>query len=132
MWYKVKSSREVEIDEKQKNLTEIWITDVSNFAEAGFKVAEMFNGDVDIEEVKLMKNIKEIANKEGEVFDKVYIAKIIQDFTNEDGSKKELKYDILLYANDSNQATNIINEYMQQGFDNMRVKTLSETKLCII
>jgi hypothetical protein len=46
----------------------------------------------------------------------------------EDGTYKTIKYVLPAFADDSNQLQNIMKDYISQGFENMRLTTISETK----
>ena len=45
-----------------------------------------------------------------------------------DGKVKTIKYELPAFANDSISLYDIVNDYLKQGFDNMRLTTISETK----
>jgi hypothetical protein len=59
---------------------------------------------------------------------KIYVVKIAEDIPNEEGTIKTIKYALPVFAKTSDEVHNIIKEYMSQGFDNMRLTTISETK----
>lgn len=133
MWYKVKITREVADDKgKLKNKTEYYLSDVDNFAEAGYRVMNYFNGECEIEDVQLLKNYKPAGNEKYADTNKVFIVKFAVDFAQEDGSGKTQKYPVPFYADDNSSLQEIIAQYMRQGLDDMRVTTTSETKWEIV
>ena len=47
---------------------------------------------------------------------------------NIDDKTKTVKYELPVFANDSNELHKIVNDYITQGLENMRLTTISETK----
>ena len=133
MWYRTKLTRDITAPNgKPKHITEYYLSDVQNFAEAGYKALEYVGGDAEIEDVCLMKNYKPAGNIQYADTNKVYIVKFAEDFTNEDGTIKTMKYPVPFWANNTQELNKILAFYMQQGLDNMRVTTTSETQWKII
>ena len=56
------------------------------------------------------------------------MVKIAEDITGDDGCIKTLKYELPVFANNSNELYDIVNDYIRQGLNNMRLTTISETK----
>lgn len=81
----------------------------------------------EIEEIKLMKNFKPAINEKYDNSNKLYIVKIAEDM-NIDGKQKTIKYELPVFANNSDELHQIVNEYISQGLENMRLTTISETK----
>ena len=81
----------------------------------------------EVEEIKLMKNFKPAINEKFADTNKLYMVKIAEDITV-DGKTKTIKYELPVFANDSIGLYDIVNDYLKQGFDNMRLTTISETK----
>lgn len=122
MYYKIKISN-------LQNTTGIttFLTEEENFANAAYKVIQQIGINGDIEEIKWMKNFKPAINERYAKENKLYIVKIAEDQI--DGGKiKTIKYELPVFANDSNELHKIVNEYISQGFENMRLTTISETK----
>jgi len=132
MWFKVNTSREVQIGDKTKNVSEVYLCDTDNFAEAGYKVMQKFNGDCEIESVTLLKTLKPAANDRYADTNKVYIVKIAEDFRHDDGTTTTLKYPVPFFADNNADLQRLVGDYMEQGFDSMRVTTISETKWDIL
>lgn len=122
MYYKIKVSN----PEIKRIIT--YFTDALHFAEAAKKVIDIIGNSYEIEEIKLMKNIKPSINDKYSDFNKLYIVKIAEDILQEDNTYKTIKYELPVFANNSNELHNIVNEYIQQGLENMRLTTISETK----
>lgn len=129
MWYKIKYTSEETLESgKVLNTLDYYLVDCDNFAEAGYKVMELNNGKGEIEDVMLMKSFKPAANIPYNDNNKLYIVKFAEDFIQDNGKVKTQKYPVPFYANDSKELQTIIDYYMKQGLDNMRVTTISETK----
>lgn len=104
-----------------------FLLDEDNFANAAYKVIEQIGTTADIEEIKWMKNFKPAINEKYDHNNKLYIIKIAEDM-NIEGKIKTVKYELPVFANDSNELNKIVNDYISQGLQNMRLTTISETK----
>ena len=104
-----------------------FLLDEDNFANAAYKVIEQIGTTADIEEIKWMKNFKPAINEKYDPNNKLYIIKIAEDM-NIEGKIKTVKYELQVFANDSNELNKIVNDYIAQGLQNMRLTTISETK----
>lgn len=116
------------IDEQgnEKEKLEKYITDKLLFSEAEVIGMELYNNECDVIAVKRSK-ITEIINKKED--DKPFFKAVVCDvLTNDDGSEKEIDYHILVCAKDVKTATNIVIEYMKQGFS-MELKSIAKTKI---
>ena len=133
MWYRVKLTRDIEQPSgRMKHSTEYYLCDTENFAEAGYKVLQHTNGQGEIEDVCLMKSFKPSGNQKYNENNKVFIVKFAQDFVNEDGTIKTQKYPVPFYANNNNELQVILDLYIKQGLEGMRVTTVSETNWIIL
>ena len=133
MIYKVKIYREEELQSgKIKKHTDYVLVDANNFAAAGYEVQKYFGGQGEIEDVCLMKAYKPVGNERYASTNKVFIVKFAEDFIQDDGSVKTIKYPVPFFANDNTELQKILDLYIKQGLDNMRVTTVSETKWLII
>jgi len=133
MWYRVKVSRNILTPKgKEKPITEYYLSDQNNFAEAGYAVLKYLNGEGEIEDVCLMKNLKPAGNIEYQETCKVFIVKFAEEVEQEDGTIKTLKYPVPFYANNNTELQKILDLYLKQGLDNMRITTVSETQWKII
>ena len=132
MWFKINISREIEVKGKKKTVLETYLSDTDNFAEAGYRVMQYWNGDCEVEDVMLMKTMKPLGNEKYNENNKVYIVKIAEDFVQEDGSIKTMKYPVPFFANNSAELQEHVRFYMSQGLQDMRITTISETKWEII
>ena len=122
MYYKIKVS-----NPNMKGIV-TYFTEAVHFAEAAKKVIDIVGTGLDIEEVKLMKNIKPAINEKTSEFNKLYVIKIAEDIKQEDDTYKTIKYELPVFANNSNELHDIVNDYIKQGLENMRLTTISETK----
>ena len=104
-----------------------FLLDEDNFANAAYKVIEQIGTTADIEEIKWMKNFKPAINEKYDPNNKLYIIKIAEDM-NIEGKIKTVKYELPVFANDSNELNKIVNDYISHGLQNMRLTTISETK----
>ena len=91
-----------------------FLLDEDNFANAAYKVIEQIGTTADIEEIKWMKNFKPAINEKYDPNNKLYIIKIAEDM-NIEGKIKTVKYELPVFANDSNELNKIVNDYISQG-----------------
>lgn len=129
MWYRVKISRDVKNHDtgNVKNIIEYYLTDANNFGYAGINVINKIGRNIEIEDVQLMKQYKPSINEYTEG-NKIYIVKIAEDFIDDNGNKKVMKYPIPVFANNDTELYMIVKQYLKQGFNNMRLTTISETQ----
>ena len=129
MWYKIKYTSEETLESgKVLNTVDYYLIDSDNFANAGYEVMKANAGEGEVEDVMLMKSYKPAGNIPYNKSNKLFIVKFAEDFTNENGKVKTMKYPVPFYANDSKELQTILDLYMKQGLDNMRITTISETK----
>jgi hypothetical protein len=131
MWFKVKIGRDTVVNNKMKHVTEVYLCDVDNFAEAGYKALQYLNGEGEVEDVCLMKTLKPAGNVEYNENNKVFIVKFAEDI-DIDGRVKTLKYPVPFYANNNEELQVILKLYLEQGLENMRITTVSETQWKIL
>jgi hypothetical protein len=129
MYYKIKISNMPGIKGIVTYLTESdSVLDVAKAVENTIdKYQNNYIDRPEVEEIKLMKNFKPAINEKFADTNKLYMVKIAEDITV-DGKTKTIKYELPVFANDSIGLYDIVNDYLKQGFDNMRLTTISETK----
>lgn len=124
MYYRIKVSN---VPETKGIVT--FLTEENNFANAAYKVVKTIDApDAEVEEIKLMKNFKPAINEKFSETNKLYMVKIAEDVKQDNGTVKTIKYELPVFANDSNELQKIVNDYIAQGLENMRLTTISETK----
>lgn len=127
MLYKVKINRNIRKNGVSKNITEFYLTEATNFGYAGIAVINKLGKDIEIEDVQLMKQYKPAINDyiEGK---KIYIIKIAEDYIDDNGETKTLKYPMPVFASNDVELYQIVKDYLKQGLNDMRLTTISETK----
>ena len=127
MYFKIKVNQTIVTENnKYKQVTEYYLTEGEHFAEAGYKVINLLGKDVEVEDICMMKTLKPAAN-EYNINDKIFIVKIAEDIYD-DGLIKTAKYPMVVFAKNSDDVYKIMKEYISQGFESMRITTISETK----
>lgn len=118
------------IDSKIKRKQETYILDKEVFAEAEYAVMNILNthqteGTVDTFEITGLKQsvVKEIITDY--TGDYSFIATLRDTVHQDDGSEKQIKYKVLLWANNIAEAMNHAREIVQQGYD-MQIDSLKE------
>lgn len=114
-----------------KEISERYITDCETFAEAEEKAMETYSADNVNGDVIAVKrsNVKEIVNEDEEK-EHYFKATIVDTFIDDKTEKeKELRYYVLIRANDLGEATAKANEYMRQGLQDMRLDGIVKTKI---
>lgn len=121
----------VKDDGTEKEVSERYITDCETFAEAEQKGMEAYsadNTDGDVVAVK-RSNVKEIVN-ENEEKQHYFKATIVDTFIDDKTEKeKELRYYVLIRADDLSEATAKAKEYMRQGLQDMRLDGIVKTNI---
>lgn len=116
---------------KEKEFIERYITDCDLFAEAeanGMKEYSDYQLRGDVVAIK-RSNIYEIVNQSNQDNEKLFKAKIVSIFVDENGREKEQPYHVLVWATDMNDANQKMNEYMKQGMQDLLFKEVKETKI---
>lgn len=129
MFYEVKLRVEKENSKGElKQVSEHYIIEGCEFfAEAEVKAMEEYNNDCEVFNI-VQSRIREIVNtkEEGKPFFK---ATIVSTYTNDDGTEKETKYPVLVCATDIKEANKLMEEYLKQGLEDMRLDGIVKTKI---
>lgn len=105
------------------------VDDCETCAEAELKVLQLFNGEANCICIKESK-IREVAYEMVDANEQKYYKVIIkQDFIDDNGKVKELKYPVLIAADSTLYATERAKEYIKQGLDDMYLGDVTETKI---
>lgn len=109
--------------------TKFLVNNVDLFAEAEAKGAEEYK-DLSWYDVNYIKRspIREFVNELSNPCDKVFVSIVVDTYTDDNGNEKEQKYYVGLFASDMKNAQSIMDEYMKQGFTDMRIQQIKETK----
>ena len=132
MYYEITDRvKRVKDDGTKKEVNERYITDCLTFAEAEQKGIEAYldySPDGDVVAVK-RSNVKEIVN-ENEDKQYYFKATIVDTFIDDKTEKeKELRYYVLIRADDLSEATAKAKEYMRQGLQDMRLDGIVKTNI---
>ena len=104
------------------------MTDALHFADAGYKIIKEIGTEAEVTDISLQKNLKPLVNEQTSEDQKLFIVKIAEDYVQEDGSYKSIKYVLPAFAEDSIKLQEIMKDYISQGLESMRLTTISETK----
>lgn len=113
---------------EQKEVKEHYIMDAELFAEAEKMMFELYpNQKIDVFSIG-RSDIREIINEKED--DKPFFkATVIDVFTDdESGKEKETKYYMLVCAENTVEATLLVNEYLKQGY-NLRLDGIKRVKI---
>lgn len=113
---------------EQKEVKEHYILDAELFAEAEKKMFELYpNQTIDVFSIG-RSDVKEIINDKED--DKPFFkATVIDVFTDDEtGKEKETKYYMLVCAENTVEATLLVNEYLKQGY-NLRLDGIKRVKI---
>jgi len=122
----------LEDDGSQKQHKE-WhiLEDCNTFTEAEAKAFVVLNSnsfeDFDVTDIKRSK-IREVANKPSSIDDRAFVTEVRDLFVAEDGAKTEMKYSMLLFARNFDDAKKFISEYLRQGY-NLELVGLKESRI---
>lgn len=127
MYYEFKIKTKRETPRGVKEVTELYLTDCELFAEAEHAGMSLTAGKGDVVAI-YRSDVKEIVNP-NETDGDYYKATVVDVFTKDDGTTKEIKYRVLVNAADLQNATNIVREYMRQGLQDMRLDKVEKSKI---
>lgn len=130
MLIEVKARVSWKIDDKVKKRQETYILDKEVFAQAEYAVMALLEGyrntgtveDFEITGLKLSLVKEIITQYEGE---SSFIATFRDTMLQDDGSEKQIKYKVLLWADNISEAMDHAREIAQQGYD-MQIDGLKE------
>lgn len=127
-------------EEVKSKVDKILVNNENTFSTAEYKAlqygndnwkADNFDNEPDVTAMKRSR-IYEFANKP-EDGEKIYFATLDDEFVDDSGKEKHTKYLVGVYADDITQAKKTADEYMKQGFNDMTLTDLNETKfLCVV
>lgn len=127
-------SRRVIMDNKgnDKTITEaFFVRDCVLWAEAETKMLKYYNCENDVVGMAISK-VMEVVNEptDTEKMDMfVYRAVIASIYTDDDGNEKEMKYPVLLWAKNIDEAMSVVNNYLRQGLEDMSLVSITKTKI---
>lgn len=116
---------------KEKEVIERYITDAETFTEAeakGVKEYADYQLQGDVVAIK-RSNVYEIVNENHVADDKLFKAKIVSIFVDDNGKENEQPYHVLVWATDMDDANTKMNEYMKQGIQDLLLREIKETKI---
>lgn len=108
------------------------VTNAETFTEVESVANREFDGLDELDIVAIKRSvITEIVNECKYEDDKIFTASLCDIFHADDGTEKELRYTVALFAQDIKKAHDYVNEYLKMGYD-MKLKQIKETKFCAI
>ena len=97
-------------------------------AEVEQKMLEEYNGENDVTLIK-ESNLMEFVNERADDEQFVFLSKLENTFVGEDGEEKVTTYSVALFANDMEEAHNIMKNYSKQGLDDLKIVSIKKTKI---
>lgn len=116
---------------KEKEVVEKYISECVSFTDAeakGVKVYADYSINGEVVAIK-RSNIYEIVNKSNNGNEKLFKAKIVSIFVDDNGKEKEQPYHVLLWAEDIDDANSKMKQYMSQGMQDLVLCEIKQTKL---
>ena len=92
------------------------------------KLLEEYNGENDVTLIK-ESNLMEFVNERADEEQFVFLSKLENTFVGEDGEEKVTTYSVALFANDMEEAHNIMKNYSKQGLDDLKIVSIKKTKI---
>ena len=127
-------SRRVIMDNKgnDKTITEaFFIKNCTSWADAEDEMLAYYNDENEIVAMTISK-VMDVINEptDTEKMDMfVYRAVIASIYTDDDGNEKEMKYPVLLWAKNIDEAMGVVNNYLRQGLEDMSLVSITKTKI---
>ena len=95
------------------------------------KLLEEYNGENDVTLIK-ESNLMEFVNERTDDEQFVFLSKLENTFVGEDCEEKVTTYSVALFANDMEEAHNIMNNYSKQGLDDLKIVSIKKTKIVVL
>ena len=92
------------------------------------KLLEEYNGENDVTLIK-ESNLMEFVNERADDEQFVFLSKLENTFVGVEGEEKVTTYSVALFANDMEEAHNIMNNYSKQGLDDLKIVSIKKTKI---
>ena len=92
------------------------------------KLLEEYNGENDVTLIK-ESNLMEFVNERADDEQFVFLSKLESTFVGVEGEEKVTTYSVALFANDMEEAHNIMNNYSKQGLDDLKIVSIKKTKI---
>lgn len=83
--------------------------------------------DIDVASIK-RSNINEIIKPKTTEGESIWVADIVQMFTDENGVEKEMRYKFAFFSMYPDTAFHYVKEYLKQGYDDMELVGLKKTR----
>lgn len=126
MFYEITAkTKETNAKGKEVSVNHKYLTEQGFYAEAEHVILQQ-HPDSDTYSIAKSR-IREVVNTRTEE-DKAFVATLQQKY-DIDGNKSAMKYDVLLFAEDFDKARQIVREHLRQGYDEMELVKLSESKI---
>lgn len=104
-----------------------YLLDVELFGEAELKVYEQLKDKADVDVVSIKRStIKEVIKEDNDL--DYYVATISNTYTDDKGKETIIRYKQLLPAATIGEAHEVINDYLNQGYD-MRLDAIKLTTI---
>lgn len=128
MYYEVRTrATYIEPNEKTREKTESFVVgDCGSFTDAEKKVMDYFDNTCEVIGMKRSR-IMEFTNKPKDG-DSIFLARVADVFVTDSGKEKETNYFMGIWAPDIKTAHAGITEYLRQGYGDIRLKGISQTK----
>ena len=92
------------------------------------KLLEEYNGENDVTLIK-ESNLMEFVNERADDEQFVFLSKLENTFVGEDCEEKVTTYSVALFANDMEEAHNIMKNYSKQGLDDLKIVSIKKAKI---
>lgn len=126
MFYEIAAKlKEITPQGKEICSTHKYLTEQQLYAEAEHVILQKHpdNETYAIKKSKLMEVLNSPTDDS-----RAFVATLQQQY-DIDGKKSAMKYDVLLFAEDFDKARQTVKDYLRQGYDDMELVKLSESKI---
>lgn len=126
MFYEITAkTKETNANGKEVPVNHKYLTEQGFYAEAEHVILQQHpdNETYAIKKSKLMEVLNSPTDDS-----RAFVATLQQEY-DIDGNKSAMKYDVLLFAEDFDKARQIVREHLRQGYDEMELVKLSESKI---
>lgn len=127
------TSNRITVMDKKGNdrqvVEKILVKNINLFSEAELKSIEWYNNENEVVAIKMLPKLMEFVNNRITEEDAIYMATIESLFVDDDDKEKTTKYNVGIYAESLEEATDMAIAYMKEGLSDLSLVGIKKTNI---
>ena len=127
------TSNRITVMDKKGNdrqvVEKILVKNINLFSEAELKSIEWYNNENEVVAIKMLPKLMEFVNDRTTEEDAIYMATIESLFVDDDDKEKTTKYNVGIYAESLEEATDMAIAYMKEGLSDLSLVGIKKTNI---